>query len=419
MNKTYLDMVYLFSCAACGRKLQSELCKDLDIPAIRREAMLQGVWPFVLTSLQKLKDEGKLPDWEEELKRNKMEILFAVMNYTQRHTLMLEKIRCLEQAGIPVCVLKGDSLAVLYAQPECRISGDVDIYIPRYMEKQACMLLKNEGFELYTRAKGLPHVKADHPQAGHLEMHVMLYDDVSEEQWFLEGDSITEPFGKFRSEYGEFSQLGATDGALFVFFHFVKHFLYSGGGIKQLTDVLMYFSAYKETINQKRVERKMAEAKCTRLFATMVGVGVKYLGFCKDDFEAVETDEALIDRLMEDLYERGGFMREADSDGIIFVPYVKEILKSKGIEGNEYFAKKQKEKTRSLFFPGRKTMEENYPYVKKSPLFLPIAWIHRGFRFFISKLFGKNRNQGIYRDVEKSKEIQEKRTTLAKDLQMI
>ncbi|MBQ3226138.1 MAG: nucleotidyltransferase family protein [Clostridia bacterium] len=419
MTKSYLDMVYLFSCAVLGKEPEKSKCPDVDVSAVREEATLQGVWPFVLTSLQKLRDKGELAGWEQQMDNYKMEILFAVMNYTQRHTLMLEKIRLLEQHKIPVCILKGDSLAVLYAQPECRISGDVDILIPAYMEGKACAILKSEGFEHYTRPKGLPHVEADHPQAGHLEMHVMLYDDVSEEQWFPEHDSITEPFGKFRSEYGEFSQLGPTDGALFVFFHFVKHFLYSGGGIKQLADVLIYFKEHKDEINYQRVQEKLAQARCSRLFAAMVGVGVKYLGFCASDFQIIETDETLVDRLMEDFAERGGFMREADKDGIIFVPYIKQILKERGIDGDAYLTQKQNEKTRSLMFPSRKTMEDNYPYVKRHPFLLPVAWVHRAIKFAFGKLCGRKKDNGIYRNVEAEKEIQQKRTILAKDLEML
>lgn len=421
MTQAFCDMLYLFSCAVHGRQPEIAPDRRLDLTAVRKQAVLQGVWPFVFTSLKHLAESGCLNGWEEQVAAWNQELLLAVMNHARRNAAAADTIHKLEEEGIPCCILKGESLARLYAVPQCRLSGDVDFLIPPELEGKACRLLEREGYELMSRGSGLPHVEADHPAAGHIEMHVQLYDGVSAEQWFADGQEITESFRKYQSDYGTFQELGPTDGALFVFFHFVKHFLNTGGGIKQLADVLVYFAACGSEIDWKRVENKLTEANCVRLFAHMIGVGVCYLGFDASAFPPADFEPELADRLMEDLYERGGFVREAEKSGVIFVPYMKRMIERDGTDSEQYLQEKQQENTKSLLFPRRKTMEKNYPYVMKSPLLLPVAWIHRAVRFAWGRLIRRipASEQSAYQAVSSQEEKQAQRLTLARDLEML
>lgn len=419
MTQAFCDMLYLFSCAVHGTEPES--VPTADLREIQKEAVHQGVWPFVFTSVKSIAERGGLPKQAELIDEWNQQLLFSVMNHTRRNALAAETLVKLQQEGIPCCVLKGETLSALYALPQCRMSGDVDVLIPKALENRGCAVLRREGYELMSRGVGSPHVEAIHPTAGVLELHVSLYDNLCEEQWFSQGDAVLEEPREFHSEYGDFLQLGYTDGALFAFFHFVKHFLSSGGGIKQLTDALVYFASYAKELDWKRIEEKIVSAKCDRLFAHMIGVGICYLGFRPEQFPPADYDKALVDRLAEDLYERGGYARKSDENGEIRVPYLKSLLEEKGKDSEEYLQQKQRQNMMSLLFPRRKTMEANYPYVMKSPLLLPIAWIHRAFRFafrrFILRKSGDE--SAAYHEKDRTQESQAKRLDLAKDLEMI
>lgn len=418
MTQAFCDMLYFFSCAV--HNTEPQITHEIDLQAVQKEALLQGVWPFVFTSLKRAAEQGAFAESASLLAEWNGQLLRVVMQHTNKNALTAQTLIKFQQAGIPCCVLKGETLAALYALPSCRMSGDVDVLIPSELEREACKILEQEGYELMSRNAGSQHVVAKHPEAGILELHICLYDRVWEEQWFPKEDSITEEPIAFQSEYGDFLQLGYTDGALFIFFHFVKHFLGKGGGIKQLTDVLTYFSVYRNQLDWKRVEEKVLAAKCECLFAHMIGIGVHYLGFSAEEFPPADYEEEIMERLLEDLYERGGFAKKADANGEIRVPYLKKRLEENGENAEEYLQKKQRQSTMSMLFPRRKTMEANYPYVMKSRLLVPVAWVHRAFRFVFRKLLRKNSSADFaYQAVDATQELQAKRLALAEKLKML
>ena len=418
MTQAFHDMIYLFSCAL--QNIDPILTKKIDLLAVQEEAINQGVWPFVFTSLKKATENGSLVDNENLIPTWNHQLLLTLMQYTHKNALTASTLQKLQSAGIPCCIIKGETIAALYATPQCRMSGDVDVLIPKIQEREACKILENSGYELMSRGAGLPHVEAFHQEAGVLELHVSLYDSAYGEQWFPQNDSIVEEPREFPTEYGNFLQLGYTDGALFLFFHFVKHFLGRGGGIKQLADVLTYFSANAAMLDWKRIAEKVLHAKCERLLAHIIGIGVRYLGFSAEQFPPADYDEVMLDRLLEDLYERGGFSRRTDEESEIRLPYLKNILEADGKDGEKYLQKKQRQSTMSMLFPRRKTMEANYPYVMKSAFLVPVAWIHRAFRFIFYKTFGriKHDSNASQESIEK-KETNMKRLILAKDLKML
>lgn len=418
MTQAFHDMIYLFSCAL--QNIDPILTRNIDLLAVQEEAINQGVWPFVFTSLKKAMENGSLVDNENLIPPWNHQLLLTLMQHTHKNALTASTLQKLQSAGIPCCIIKGETIAALYATPQCRMSGDVDVLIPKIQEREACKILENSGYELMSRNAGSHHVVACHQEAGTLELHICLYDSVWEEQWFPKSDSIIEEPREFQTEYGNFLQLGYTDGALFLFFHFVKHFLGRGGGIKQLTDVLTYFSANAAMLDWKRIAEKVLHAKCERLLAHMIGIGVRYLGFSAEQFPPADYDEVMLDRLLEDLYERGGFSRQTDEESEIRLPYLKNILEADGKDGEKYLQKKQRQSTMSMLFPRRKTMEANYPYVMKSAFLVPVAWIHRALCFVFRKIFLMDNNLNRIHSAESQEsDIKAKRLSLAEDLKMI
>lgn len=421
MTQAFSDMVYLFSCAIHAREPKKEKVENMDLLMVRREAILQGVWPFVFTAIKQAAQEGAFAAYSDEIQTWNMELLFMLMSKTQKDSYLVASIKHMERAKIPCCILKGASLAALYPNPDCRISGDMDVLIPPEREGEACRILKKDGFDLLTRGATSHHVVAKHPSAGTLELHVKLYDDIYADQWFGEECAVTEPYRTFETEQGKFSALGASDGAVFVLFHFIKHFLYTGAGIRLLSDVLLYFCAFRDQMDWKRLERVLTSMKCDRLFAHMIGVGVHYLGFDAECFPPADYDLAVLERLMDDLCERGGFMRETDHSGDIFLPYFKQLMQEQGKDSEKYFADRRKASWKSLLFPRRKTMENNYPYVMKSPFLIPVAWVHRACRFIWRKYIVRKPSEEweLYHERPVEQGAHQKRLRLAKDLDMI
>ena len=84
-------------------------------------------------------------------------------------------IRLLEENGISACVLKGEAVASLYGTPECRISGDVDIFVGERISESVAVLEK-AGCD-FPRKDTPKHLVCRHPQAGIIELHDRLVSD--------------------------------------------------------------------------------------------------------------------------------------------------------------------------------------------------------------------------------------------------
>src|SRR5574338_600535 len=64
------------------------------------------------------------------------------MRQLRRHAALREIARSLEEAGIPLIVLKGMALAYLaYPDPFCRSMSDIDLFVPRADLERAVVLV--------------------------------------------------------------------------------------------------------------------------------------------------------------------------------------------------------------------------------------------------------------------------------------
>ena len=152
---------------------------------------------------------------------------------------MQQYVRLYSKCGkkdIPCCVLKGQALAYLYKNPECRMSGDVDLLVAEKDETAALDILRKNGFSVSVRAQSANHDTCYHDELGCVELHVSLYYDIMQDVWFDNVEMLKEPF----MEKNGILMLGITDGYLFTLLHAIKHFLSNGLCVKQIMDVLLY-----------------------------------------------------------------------------------------------------------------------------------------------------------------------------------
>ena len=74
-------------------------------------------------------------------------IIYRTIVYSEiiRRDAIFDLFQRLRDFGIPFDILKGIGLSVLYAVPECRVCGDVDLYVGPENEERAQSVLKNFG----------------------------------------------------------------------------------------------------------------------------------------------------------------------------------------------------------------------------------------------------------------------------------
>ena len=409
MSKNFIDTIYLFSCGAKGIEPQTD-CHALNYKEIYKIAKEQEVWETVFLSYIKLYDKNPdiIPQKTFEYLNNEF-VSRCGIEY-RRYGFIHNMLKKLESEGIECCILKGESIARFYNTPIARVSGDVDILInPKKLD--LCLdLMKDMGFEIGEKVYESHQVVCRHQIAGIVEVHTMMYGKRTEDVCFNNEIKYNEEYQRIEAEDGTtYKTLGITDNFLFLFLHFVKHFLSCGVGMRQLEDLLIYTEKNYEKIDWDRVNRSFENLGFDSFFKCMIAIGNKYFDFPENLFGDYEVDEALAERVFEDMMQGGVFgHNDSERDGFYEI-YLK--MRYKKMQNKDYEDYKNKRKLTRIF-PDRKFLSIRFPYVKKSPVLVPVAWVHR----IILGLFKSNKNSDANKEMNVA---QEERLELIKELGML
>ncbi len=367
MDRDFLEMLKVYSCGLFGASTDKKVSISKKACSY---AVEQGILPLFYAGIEKLKNADKIIIADDVYQNIKYITIQSVIRNEQRVDFVHKVLNEFVESGIDYCVLKGESLSALYEDKSCRISGDTDILINKNdLDKVSC-ILKEKGFELEPLFPTSHHLVGKHPLGGVLECHFQLYDEHISESFFGRYANKTEVFCQLDSDCGQIRTLGVNDGFRFVFFHYVKHLLSEGVGIRQLVDVLMYSKFYKHKIDWNAFFNMLNELNFAKLFDTMLTVGVQYLGFSNSDLPQFERDDILAEELLCDMQNGGVFgFNEIERKNFEYLV----------LEMKHQYKRNNFKTVIHIVFPKKSTLEKRYIYLKKCTLLYPVAWCHRMF----------------------------------------
>lgn len=250
------------------------------------------------------------PDVYSALRQQTKQMMFQ---YYQIEHLTELIVSLMEQEHIPYYLLKGISLAAYYPVPEYRKLGDVDLYIPDPAAlAKAKKVLESSGFVLD------PELSDHHvtylytfPKTGRtyiLELHFRIvglyqYDKANQivDQVFSE-EQLTPELQKIGDS--SYQVLPPTEYTFYMIHHMLKHYLYSGFGIRLLCDFVLYLTARKDDIDFARLRSWCRESKILHFYEIIIETLHRYLGL-PDDVEpdihySSDACETFIQRILED-----------------------------------------------------------------------------------------------------------------------
>lgn len=326
----------------------------------------------------------------------------------------------LREMGIEPCVVKGLVIKNLYPKPYHRPSVDEDIFI-KEEDFPACHdFLIEKGIPLLKPMQKLEdHEVAYREKKGYIyvEVHKALFDPEAKaygqlNRYFekaLENSRteevalLSEPDHQVRIR-----TMAPTDHMLFLILHAYKHFLYSGFGIRQVCDINMFAREYMEEIDWEYIGACLAENHALIFIRALWRIGAAWLGFdwpCTDDTQLLldqsakpvnvtDIDESLIlrDILEGGLYGAASLTRLHSSN--ITLEAVADSLHHGAATkaGISYILK-------SVFLPYER-LKSRYPFLRKMPFLLPVAWIIRISSYAIEVLHGKKGFSGVSESVK-------------------
>lgn len=330
------------------------ISQDVSISLINL-AQTQSSLPFLLPYI---KDSSLLYNIKHQTK-------LMMLNYYQIEQFTRRIADLFDANNISYILLKGISLAAFYPVPEYRQLGDVDIYInDKEMFNRANALLLANGYtkddEISDHHQGYLYKV---PQTGRtmiLELHYRIvglyqYAPVNKivDAVFASG-AFTPIMQKVNDR--SYPVLPPTEYTFYMIHHMLKHYLYSGFGIRLLCDFSFYLECNYTDIDFVKIHTWCEESKILHLYEIILETCHIYLGLPETIDSKIHYNkndcEAFITQLLEDgdVSPNNGptLVGSGSYEKINFLTYFKE---------------------------GHLQMHVRFPKLGKCPLLWPILWL--------------------------------------------
>ena len=361
LTTTETQFLHIVKAAISGGDLPAEM---VDWPAIFTLANQQKLLPILFEAVR------KMPAAEENAALfavTKQQVIGQVLNQTVRSAEFSDLYHKLCTAGLHPIVVKGQLCSHLYPLKDHRISADDDLYIPD-AEFIACheQLLANDlttdtpADELLT-ADEVSYTKKDSPL--YIELHRHLFDSAEDAH-----DELNHFFTNLKTiEIDGFLAMPPHEHLLYLILHAYKHFVRSGIGLRQFCDIGLWAREYHGVINWRHLHDQCASVHAATFAVAAFRIAKDYLGIEFDlpaPWDAtIDVEPLLHDTLCGGVYGSNDYTR----------------LHSSTVTLNAIKASRTGEKSSvlSTVFPKRKYLEHRYPYLKKHPYLLPVAWVQR------------------------------------------
>ena len=361
LNTTERQFLHIAKAAVSGGDIPAE---NVDWSAIFTLANQQKLLPILFEAVR------KMPAAEENVALfavTKQQVIGQVLNQTVRSAEFSDLYHKLRSAGLHPIVVKGQLCSRLYPLKDHRISADDDLYISdaEFMTCHEQLLVNGlttdtPADELST-ADEVSYTKGGSPL--YIELHRHLFDSAEDAH-----DELNHFFANLKPiEIDGFLAMPPHEHLLYLILHAYKHFVRSGIGLRQFCDIGLWAQAYHDQIDWQHLHDQCASVHAATFAAAAFRIARDYLGI---DFDlpapwsgSIDVEPLLHDTLCGGVYGSNDYTR----------------LHSSTVTLNAVKANRTGEKSSvlSTVFPKREYLERRYPYLKKRPYMLPIAWVQR------------------------------------------
>lgn len=330
------------------------ISQDVSILLINL-AQTQSSLPFLLPYI---KDSSLLANIKYQTK-------LMMLNYYQIEQFTRRIADLFDANNISYILLKGISLAAFYPVPEYRQLGDVDIYInDKEMFNRASALLLANGYtkddEISDHHQGYLYKV---PQTGRtmiLELHyriVGLYQYAPVNK-IVDDVFAANTFSPVMQTINDrnYPVLPPTEYTFYMIHHMLKHYLYSGFGIRLLCDFTFFLGHNYTAIDFAQIHTWCKESKILHLYEIILETCRIYLGLPETIDSKIHYNKndckAFITQLLEDgdVSQNNGsaLVGSGSYEKINFLTYFKE---------------------------GHLQMHVRFPKLGKCPLLWPALWM--------------------------------------------
>ena len=288
-----------------------------------------------------------------------------MLNYYQIEQFTRRIADLFDRNKISYVLLKGISLAAFYPTPEFRKLGDVDIYInDKEMFNRASALLLANGYikddEISDHHQGYLYKVPKTGRTMILELHyriVGLYQYATANK-IVDAAFASDAFTPIMQKVNDRSYpvLPPTEYTFYMIHHMLKHYLYSGFGIRLLCDFSFYLEHNYTDIDFVKIHTWCEESKILHLYEIILETCRIYLGL-------PETIDSKIHYNKKDCET---FITQLLEDGDVSPNNGPTLVGSGSYEKINFL---------TYFKEGHLQMHVRFPKLGKCPLLWPALWL--------------------------------------------
>ena len=326
-----------------------------QLPALANLAQEHCTVPFVLPCLR---SASVYPSMKHQVKE-------MMLNYYQVEHFTRTTVSLLRENHIDCYLLKGLSLADCYPVPEYRKLGDLDLYLAEpEMLSQAQTVLESSGYILQDELSD-HHVTYYYtfPKTGRrfiLELHYRVVGQYQYSRTNEIVDSVYSPAQLKKSSqmiHGySYTVLPPTEYVFYMIHHMLKHYLYSGFGIRLLCDFTFYLKHHESEIDFDQIHTWCRESRISHLYEIILESCRIYLGL-----------PASIDsQIHYDTSDCQDFITQILKDGDMGTDVSQALVGSSSYQKVNLF---------TYFREGHVQMKVRFPKASRFPILWPVLWV--------------------------------------------
>ena len=369
-------------------------------PAILKEAKAQTVFTTVFSLLGK-----QILENSPELYPKNQEAFFAnitantnnFMQHGELHAIMSEN-------GIPYCAIKGIASAYYYPEASLRDMGDVDYLVDEIDFSRAKSAVINAGFEF------------DHGD-GDDDIHMAFARKepygIWEQHRFVNGVPGGAAGVRIKREINKTistSRLITLDGVtcripdefrhgLIMLLHVISHMTSEGIGLRHLCDWAVFANSFESAEFSAVFESKLKSYGMWKFAQILTLVSEKYLGISRKEWaHSANVSDGLLDGVIDDIISGGNFGKK-DMNRYREIKYIsnrgERTVDNKGIVAQAVSTMNKK-------------VYDDYKWISRKKVFLPVGWVAEGGKYAALLLSGKRKNKdtsAMLREAGKRKSI--------------
>lgn len=375
MKKTNLEFLSLLKSSLKNEKYDGEKIDFEDLVYIYKMSEIHHVVPMIYNAAYN-EDFFKECDanFQAMFKSSAFRYIFSQI---QRTNHFLEVYKKLSEKNIKILVFKGIIFRNMYNNPDDRISSDEDILIKKEDYEKVKEFFLSEGFEFIDKGEECAYFSKSTGLC--IEVSTSLFSHESKAYGHLNKlfEDVFEKSIKINIDKIDILTLSHEQHLIYIVFHNMKHFLTGGFGIRQVADFSKYIETYGEYINWEKFWSDLKDLNYDTFALNLIEISLKYLGFNNDkitypdnitSFDELKNSQKYYinsESLINDILDAGVFgasTMDRKHTALMTLDAVEDKKKSNRLKA---------------VLPNVNYLKDNYTYLQKYPILLPVAWGQR------------------------------------------